>query len=86
MIGQLASEPVAAPSRPPLPARPQDAAGHVPELPARQCTRCGAVGTHYLTCPGLRLPLGYRLDADPGPERGLPAGSRGGYGYAAPLC
>ena len=49
------------------------------ELPGRQCTRCGAVGTHYLTCPGLRLPSGYRLSEDPGPECrcGLPAGSCG---------
>ena len=31
------------------------------ERPARRCVRCGAVGTHYLTCPGLRLPPGYRL-------------------------
>ena len=29
--------------------------------PERQCARCGAVGTHYLTCPCLRLPSGYRL-------------------------
>ena len=29
--------------------------------PERQCARCGAVGTHYLTCPDLRLPSGYRL-------------------------
>jgi hypothetical protein len=28
---------------------------------ARRCIRCGAVGTHYLTCPDLRLPLGFRL-------------------------
>jgi hypothetical protein len=28
------------------------------------CRRCGAVGTHYLTCPSLRLPAGYRLSAD----------------------
>ena len=76
----------AIPDPAPLRAGPQDAPGGAAELPAAQCTRCGAVGTHYLTCPGLRLPLGYRLDADPGPERGLPAGSRGGYGYAAPLC
>jgi hypothetical protein len=26
------------------------------------------VGTHYLTCPGLRLPTGYRLFDAPGPE------------------
>ena len=76
----------AIPDPAPLRVRPQDAPGGAAELPAAQCMRCGAVGTHYLTCPGLRLPRGYRLDADPGPERGLPAGSRGGYGYAAPLC
>ena len=29
-----------------------------------QCTRCGAVGTHYLTCPRLRLPEGYRVSAE----------------------
>jgi len=39
------------------------------EPPQRQCTRCGAVGTHYLTCPGLRLPSGYRLGDTPGPEK-----------------
>lgn len=32
-----------------------------PELPAGPCLRCGAVGTHYLTCPTLRLPQGYRF-------------------------
>jgi len=37
-------------------------------LPAGLCMRCGAVGTHYLTCPGLRLPPGYHLSDDPGPE------------------
>ena len=37
------------------------------EPPQRQCTRCGAVGTHYLTCPGLRLPSGYRLGDAPTP-------------------
>ena len=36
--------------------------------PERRCARCGAVGTHYLTCPGLRLPTGYRLFDAPGPE------------------
>ncbi len=35
------------------------------ELAGKQCTRCGAVGTHYLTCPGLRLPSGYRLSHAP---------------------
>jgi len=34
----------------------------------RLCTKCGAVGTHYLTCPGLRLSPGYRLSTDPQPE------------------
>jgi hypothetical protein len=28
------------------------------------CRRCLAVGTHYLTCPSLRLPQGYRLGRD----------------------
>jgi hypothetical protein len=35
--------------------------GQEAEPPERRCARCGAVGTHYLTCPGLRLPAGYRL-------------------------
>jgi hypothetical protein len=35
-----------------------------------QCTRCGAVSTHYLTCPSLRLPEGYRVSAER--EYGLP--------------
>ena len=54
------------------PARPD-------ELPERRCIRCGAVGTHYLTCPDLRLPSGHRLSEDPGPQCrcGLPAGSCG---------
>jgi hypothetical protein len=38
------------------------------EPPERRCARCGAVGTHYLTCPGLRLPMGYRLFDAPGSE------------------
>jgi hypothetical protein len=41
--------------------------GRAGELLGRQCIRCGAVGTHYLTCPGLRLPSGYRLSDAPGP-------------------
>lgn len=47
---------------------PQVAPGQEDELLAPQCTRCGAVGTHYLTCPDLRLPPGYRLseDCEPG--------------------
>ena len=45
----------------------------------RRCIRCGAVGTHYLTCPSLKLPPGYRLSAERGPECacGRPAGSCG---------
>ena len=35
--------------------------GQEAEPPERRCARCGAVGTHYLTCPDLRLPSGYRL-------------------------
>jgi hypothetical protein len=62
MTGQ--SVPYGIPDPAPLLAGPQDVAGRAPELWAPQCTRCGAVGTHYLTCPGLRLPAGYRLSAD----------------------
>jgi len=40
---------------------PQGAPSRAGERSARRCARCGAVGTHYLTCPGLRLPPGYRL-------------------------
>jgi hypothetical protein len=58
------------PYRIPDPAPPQaglfDAPDRAPGLCAQQCTRCGAIGTHYLTCPGLRLPPGYRLSADHG--------------------
>jgi hypothetical protein len=46
----------------------QVALGGLAEL--GQCTRCGAVGTHYLTCPSLRLPAGYRVSAER--EYGLP--------------
>ena len=42
--------------------------GQEAEPPERQCARCGAVGTHYLTCPGLRLPSGYRLGDAPGAD------------------
>ena len=47
------------------------------DLLPRLCTQCGAVGTHYLTCPSLRLPQGYRLSADPEPgcRHGLDAGT-----------
>jgi hypothetical protein len=36
----------------------------IPPGPARQCARCGGLGTHYLTCPLLRLPRGYRFSDD----------------------
>ena len=57
------------------PARP-DA---LEQLLPRLCMRCGAVGTHYLTCAVLRLPPGYRLSEDPWPERlpGLENGTCG---------
>jgi len=58
---------------------PPEGPGRERELLTGHCIRCGAVGTHYLTCPSLRLPSGYRLIDDPGPECrcGLPAGSCG---------
>jgi hypothetical protein len=33
----------------------------------RECTRCGGVGTHYLTCARLQLPSGYRFIDDDRP-------------------
>jgi hypothetical protein len=65
----------------PAPGRegPQVAPDRAGELSGRRCIRCGAVSTHYLTCPSLRLPSGYRLSAERGSEClcGLPAGSCG---------
>jgi hypothetical protein len=46
---------------------PEVAPGGAGELPG-PCARCGAVGTHYLTCPGLRLPSGYRISDGLRPE------------------
>lgn len=64
----------------PRPAPPRDRPAAAPsrarELSARQCPRCGAISTHYLTCPSLRLPPGYRLSQDSEPE---PAGDHGQY-------
>jgi hypothetical protein len=31
------------------------------ELARGRCRKCGAVGTHYLTCPDLQLPSGFRF-------------------------
>jgi hypothetical protein len=63
----------------PIPALdgPAMASSRAGDLLLRLCTACGAVGTHYLTCPSLRLPLGYRLSADPEPacRHGLDAGA-----------
>ena len=57
------------PERTLLPEGQDGAADEVSEVPVRQCGRCGAVGTHYLTCPALRLPRGYRIsDTDRGPR------------------
>jgi hypothetical protein len=75
--------PGAAPYTIPDPAPPGEAPRVAPgpphELLAGHCRRCGAVGTHYLTCPDLRLPSGYRLSEAPGPKCrcGLPADSCG---------
>lgn len=51
-----------------------------PQPPARQCTRCGGVGTHYLTCSRLQLPSGYRfIDDDQRPA--APRRPSGGPGH-----
>ncbi len=41
--------------------------GQAPAPEERHCTRCGAVGTHYLTCSRLQLPSGYRFSDDDQP-------------------
>jgi hypothetical protein len=61
------SAPYGIPDPAPLGEGSEVAPGRAGELPGRHCVRCGAVGTHYLTCPGLRLPLGYRLSGAPAP-------------------
>jgi hypothetical protein len=48
---------------------PKAAPGRADGLAERRCLRCGAVGTHYLTCPDLRLPSGYRVGDDAVPQR-----------------
>jgi hypothetical protein len=40
---------------------PPDQPDQAGQVPVRQCGRCGGVGTHYLTCPALKLPPGYRI-------------------------
>jgi hypothetical protein len=54
MTGQ--SAPYRIPDPVPLREGPQVAPGRGGELLTGHCIRCGAVGTHYLTCPSLRLP------------------------------
>ncbi len=57
-----------------VPDRP-DAA--VPDGPPRAqlCPHCGAVATHYLTCPSLQLPPGYRPGRDTGSAAPAPLAS-----------
>jgi hypothetical protein len=68
----------------PLPAQdtPRVGSARAHELTA-QCTRCGAVGTHYLTCPSLRLPAGHRLHEDLDPEGADHRGERRGIDQAS---
>jgi hypothetical protein len=47
----------------------------VQDAPDQVCPRRAAVGTHYLTCPTLRLPPGYRFSEDPGREVSPATGS-----------
>lgn len=56
---------------------PEAALGGAGELSGTQCVRCGAVGTHYLTCPDLRLPPGYRLGEARGSDKHGEALDRG---------
>ena len=82
MTGQLPGTdriPRPAPLREP----PQVAPGRAGERPARQCTRCGALSTHYLTCPSLRLPQDYRLSGDAEPDRTGHRGQQGITGQAS---
>jgi hypothetical protein len=55
---------------------PQVGPDRAGELLGRRCIRCGAVGTHFLTCPSLKLPPGYRFSAERRSEClcGRPAG------------
>ena len=59
--------------------RPRERPRPGPASGSELCTRCAASGTHWLTCPSLRLPPGYRLSPAPahGCPCGLPAGTCG---------
>jgi hypothetical protein len=50
------------------PAEPEVVPDQPDDPPRGRCRRCGAVGTHYLTCPDLRLPAGFRF-GEPGLRR-----------------
>jgi hypothetical protein len=56
--------------------RESDLSTRADEVLAHQCVRCGAVSTHYLTCPSLQLPTGYRLSEDPGRSAPVSAGQQ----------
>jgi hypothetical protein len=47
-----------------------------PARAGEPCTRCGASGTHYLTCPSLRLSPGYLLTPNPAPPMPVRPASR----------
>jgi hypothetical protein len=57
----------------PHPQRPPDEREAGPARPGnrhlRLCTRCGGAGTHYLTCPSLRLPADRHAGQEPVPQR-----------------
>ena len=75
-----------APAAVPAPARPRETPGDAPDRVAerRLCARCGGIGTHYLTCPSLRLPADRRhaydaaRDSAPAARRGPVPGQSGG--------
>jgi hypothetical protein len=69
----------------PHPSPPSDELGARPARPGkplRLCTRCGGVGTHYLTCPSLRLPADHHAGEGSVRERlgGLVPGRAGSPG------
>jgi hypothetical protein len=57
----------------PHPQRSSDELEAAPARPGnrqlRLCTRCGGVGTHYLTCPSLQSPADRQPGEDSVPER-----------------
>jgi hypothetical protein len=75
MTGYSASLGIPHPSPPPDERAARSAR---PAKPLRLCTRCGGVGTHYLTCPSLRLPANHHAGEGVVRDRlgGLVAGRR----------